>query len=160
LLYLVALSGNAQLFKLMLAKGARLETNPAKAPKPALFEYALKGGNLEIIRFLLGKGFASSLAEKTDALIFSAFSGHLPLVKYWLDSGVPVDAVKGQAFQEGATALMWAASSEKPNLPVMQYLIAQGAQPKREDERKNNLLHWAGHSGANRTYAILSQICR
>ncbi|WP_313432483.1 ankyrin repeat domain-containing protein, partial [Pseudomonas sp.] len=72
----------------------------------------------------------------------AAFKGDLAMIRLLLESGVPVDA----AAQDGRTALMLAAMFNRTE--IVDYLLAQGADPAHQDARGATALMAAQTMGA------------
>ena len=103
---------------------------------------AVKKGNLEIVKYLVGIG-ADVNAEDNDgwtALMSGASGGNLNVVKYFIEKGADVNAKGGW----NITALMGGAWND--NLEIVKYLIGIGA-----DVNAKNYEGWT---------ALMSGVCR
>ena len=105
-------------------------------------------GHLDILQYLVNQGADPTLADKNHAartpLCWACLRGHMSIVRYFIED-MKVDPNHCQVGEE--TALSYATRGN--HLPIVQYLIHQGAYPTLADKDDNPLtpLHWACRNG-------------
>lgn len=98
-----------------------------------LFKRAAKKGDLHIAKYL--NKFVEDEIDKGWALVKSAESGHLEVVKYLVDSGMPTCYITS-AFLE---------ASYKEQLNTVKYLVGKGADIHEEDDKALRFAATHGH---------------
>jgi ankyrin repeat protein len=93
----------------------------------AEFLERIRQGDYGIARLFLDAGMSPSAADEqgTSALMMAAAVGNRDIVDALLERGAEVDARN----PSGMTALMWCAASRTSSLPVLERLLAAGADP-------------------------------
>jgi ankyrin repeat protein len=106
------------------------------------------------VRVLLEHGADPLIANDNGQLPIAgaAFKGDLPMIELLIEHGVPVDA----AAADGRTALMLAAMFNRSE--ILEFLLAKGADPVRQDVRGANALAAAQTMGAADTAARLQAL--
>jgi ankyrin repeat protein len=131
LLY-AARAGHAEAFHVLREAGANLHAR-ARHDTDVL-ECAAAGGNVELVRYLLGQGLPVDghwwseldtirVGDHASPLIEAARHGHREVVRVLLDAGANV-----RARDAGHTALWWA--KKEGHQPVVDLLIERGATKK------------------------------
>ena len=149
------------------AQPAQMSTDEAAAFAAQVFDKA-RQGDAPMLERLLQSGLPVNLRNhKGDTLLMlasyhghhgadpliandngqlpiagAAFKGDMAMIRLLLENGVPVDA----AAQDGRTALMLAAMFNR--VEILEYLLAQGANPALQDARGANALMAAQTMGA------------
>ncbi len=119
-------NGDLALMRLLIAKGAKVADNQELARSSAF------GHCRECVEIALAQGASPNGARQMrTALQDAAGFGDLTVVKMLVEKGADVKAVD----RRGYTALMRAAISYEPGAPaVVDYLLAQGADPKPKND--------------------------
>lgn len=124
----------------LIARGANI--NHVGSYNSTILQDAVTGGSVDLVRQLLDLGAKWSAAEARDnddfvghetPLIASAYSGHLPIVKFLLSRGADVNETGGKYIH----ALLAAGYGQQGD--VVQYLLEKGASL--------NGIDWSLHSG-------------
>jgi hypothetical protein len=105
---------------------------------------AAKFGHLQLAEELVNEG--AEVGRAGDALVAAAENDQVPVLKFLLAAGVPVD-LQDEMF--GATALMHAAGSGA--VEPVKVLLASGADPHAEDHEGKTASAWA-EMGLNTGY--------
>ena len=140
--------------KLLLDKGSDANAL-ANVPQPASpLMLAGQNGNSELIRILLSKNVSvnaqSSLNNSrvqngviqfggVTALHTAALAGNVEAVKLVLDAGANIHAQDVR----GMTPLMWAVSTDRPNLSVVRMLTARGSDLSLKSRAGETVADWA-----------------
>jgi ankyrin repeat protein len=125
-LHWAAMSGNAEMVKLLAVGGANLEAVTRNGSYTAL-HLASKGGHAGAVRALLDAGANARAITSTGsvtALHFAAAAGNTEALTVLLDKGADVNA-RESAW--GQTSLMFAAAYNR--LPALKLLLKRGADP-------------------------------
>jgi ankyrin repeat protein len=125
-LHWAAMSGNAEMVKLLAVGGANLEAVTRNGSYTAL-HLASKGGHAGAVRALLEAGANARAVTSTGsvtALHFAAAAGNTEALTALLDKGADVNA-RESAW--GQTSLMFAAAYNR--LPALKLLLKRGADP-------------------------------
>jgi ankyrin repeat protein len=125
-LHWAAMSGNAEMVKLLAVGGANLEAVTRNGSYTAL-HLASKGGHAGAVRALLEAGANARAITSTGsvtALHFAAAAGNTEALSALLDKGADVNA-RESAW--GQTSLMFAAAYNR--LPALKLLLKRGADP-------------------------------
>ncbi|OOQ88199.1 hypothetical protein PEBR_14255 [Penicillium brasilianum] len=127
-LQLAVNSGNINIVKLLLQKGARINQIEAGVGGKTALQIAAKNGNMELLTLLLTSEADVNHPPATHmgatALQFAAIEGRLEIVCHLLDHGADVNAPGSQTF--GRTALEGAA--ERGHIDTLQVILKNGAQ--------------------------------
>jgi ankyrin repeat protein len=144
--------GDAQMLGRLLASG--LPANLRNHKGDTLLMLASYHGHHDAVQVLLSHGADPLIANDNGQLPIAgaAFKGDLAMIRLLLEHGVPVDA----AADDGRTALMLAAMFNRSE--IVDYLLAQGADPARQDARGANALAAAQTMGAVDTAARLQAL--
>ena len=136
-----ARQGDADMLGRLLASG--LPANLRNHKGDTLLMLASYHGHHDAVRVLLEHRADPLLANDNGQLPIAgaAFKGDLAMIRLLLEHGVPVDA----AAQDGRTALMLAAMFNRREIID---LLAQGADPARQDARGATALMAAQTMGA------------
>lgn len=103
--------------------------------QPSCIEEACVYGNLQAVVLFWAQGLdiptRHTVYERSDAtpLMWAAFEGHLPVVRFLVDQKAPLQACNAL----GHTALHWALSGGHPETAA--YLLDQGADPNQQDRQ-------------------------
>jgi len=125
-------SGRLSLIELFIQKGA--DTSAVDGAGETLINVAADFGHVDILKYLLGKGFSVNSASLIHTpLIAASESGHIEAVKFLLESGAQVNAVP-EARKD--TALHVAA--ETGNEALLKLLLQHKADPslKNTEEKR------------------------
>jgi ankyrin repeat protein len=120
-------------------KGQGLETTDDRWE--TALHCAARGGNKEVVVFLLKKGVQTSSGNENGAtpLMVACLGGHLEVTQ------ILFDATEGQGLEErdsnGETVLSYAASGG--NIEVVAYLLSKGAQASSRDDDGKTPFMWA-----------------
>jgi ankyrin repeat protein len=140
--------------KLLLDKGSEIDVtaNIAQAATPLMA--AAHNGNADLTRLLLSKGSSVNVASTAGsatvlngqvqfgaatALHFAALSGNSEVVKLLLGAGARVDAPD----MRGMTPLMWAVSTDRPNVSIVRELVKNGSDPSFRSKTGESPIDWA-----------------
>ncbi|KAG5511910.1 hypothetical protein JKF63_07735 [Porcisia hertigi] len=103
---------------------------------PSCFEEACAFGNLQAAILMWAQGLIDIPTRRVmyegndaSALMWAAFKGHLPIVRFLVDQGAPLEYVNAL----GHTALLWAIIAG--NADVVRYLLDHGADPSHRDRQ-------------------------
>lgn len=150
-------SGNLNAVNLLLSKGANL-TDVSKTGHTLLMRAVLIGNNVELIKYLIGKGVdvnAKDIDGDTALLkSMNLFSRNIDIVKLLLGSGVDVNATN----KNGNTALIevTALISDKSN-DIIELLLKSGAKVNAANNKGSTALHeGVGHLIVGLPYRIQS----
>ena len=148
----VARKGDAAMLAALLAKG--LPANFRNHNGDTLLMLAAYHGHAEAVKVLLEFKADPLIANDKNQLPIAgaAFKGNLPVVKALIEGGTPVEA----ASSDGRTALMLAAMFNRSE--ILEFLLAKGADPVRQDVRGANALAAAQTMGAADTAARLQAL--
>ncbi|KAJ5935976.1 hypothetical protein N7454_005274 [Penicillium verhagenii] len=145
-----AKNGHKEVVRLLLEKGAELESNDDSRRTPLL--WAARNGHKEVVRLLLEKGaeLESNDDSRRTPLLWAARNGHKAVVRLLLEKGAELDSKDCQ----GRIPLSWAASNGHE--AVVRVLLEKGA----ELECKNNVggqtpLSWAASRGHKAVVRLL-----
>lgn len=99
-----SLNGDSALTRLLLERGANLETTTRSGATPLIL--AARSGHADVVRLLLagGANIDAATEQGVTALIYAAMGCHAETVKTLLDAGADVTAKS----RSGRTALGWA----------------------------------------------------
>lgn len=145
-----ALTGDLALFRLLIAKGARI------ADSPNLARYAAAGHCRECLRLALEGGADpnGATSSRRSALQDAAAFGDLEMVRMLIEKGADMNA----ADRRGYTALMRAALCYEPGSnTVVAYLLAQGAKTEPKNETGETALSLARRFGGTPIVAMLQK---
>jgi ankyrin repeat protein len=140
--------------KLLLDRGADANAQ-ANVPQPSTpLMLAGQNGNAELIKLLLAKSasvnFHSSSTNQrvqngmiqfgsVTALHTAALGGNAEAVSVLLDAGADVNAED----LRGMTPLMWAVSTDRPNLSIVRMLVAKGSDMSIRSKVGETVADWA-----------------
>ncbi|QXI44697.1 ankyrin repeat domain-containing protein [Pseudomonas wayambapalatensis] len=144
--------GDATMLERLLDGG--LPANLRNHKGDTLLMLASYHGHHEAVKVLLAHGADPLIANDNDQLPIAgaAFKGDLAMIRLFIEHGVPVDAAAG----DGRTALMLAAMFNRSE--ILDYLLAQGADPARQDARGATALVAAQTMGASEAAARLQAL--
>jgi ankyrin repeat protein len=135
--------------KLLIAHGAKVDARANYPAAATALMGAAHNGNLELVRILLGREApvnVSSAGEASvvqlgsvTALHFAVLSGNPDVVKALLDAGARVDLQDVR----GMPPLMWAVSTDRPNVPIVRMLLEKGADPSTRSKVDESTVDWA-----------------
>jgi ankyrin repeat protein len=136
-----------------LVQDGGVDVNAKDEDARTALHYAAKGGHLETLKYLVGKGAevnARDIKRKT-ALHYAAQGGHLELLQYLVEEkGAEVDTQN----KKRKTALHYAA--QEGQLKTLKYLVEKGAEVNaRDKERRKTALHYAAQEGHLETLKYL-----
>ena len=103
---------------LLIDRGANLNVDSISDDTP--LDLAARNGDLEMVELLINKGANLRYSEK--ALHHASEKGHLPMVKYLVEKGYPVNKIIGEILRE--TPLDRAV--KKDHYDVVRYLVVVG----------------------------------
>ena len=103
---------SAETMEALIQEGVDIESY-----KDGMFFIPVKGGDLDIVKYLVGHG-ADIHAYDDYALCFASENGHLDIVKYLVEQGANIHAGDDDALY---------LASEYGYLDVVKYLVEQGA---------------------------------
>ncbi|WP_028694677.1 ankyrin repeat domain-containing protein [Pseudomonas cremoricolorata] len=137
-----ARAGDAQMLDRLISSGLPVDLRNGKGD--TLLMLASYHGHFEAVQVLLRHGADPLIANDNNQLPIAgaAFKGDLPMIRLLVENGVPVDA----AAQDGRTALMLAAMFNRGE--ILEYLLAEGADPTHRDARGATALVAAQTMGA------------
>ena len=154
LLHFAAQSGNVIIIETMLSKGFDIDARDETLGVTPLM-VSIASGKLEAAKYLLEKGADKSLKTtpgKLPLLSIASVAGSIAAVEMLLSHGCNIDARDS----EGDTPLMHA--TRLGNTEVVEYLLAQGANPLLRNTSDLGLLHLAAFSDNALTIkAVLSK---
>nr|XP_058942638.1 putative ankyrin repeat protein RF_0381 [Pocillopora verrucosa] len=154
LLHFAAQSGNVIIIETMLSKGFDIDARDETLGVTPLM-VSIASGKLEAAKYLLEKGADKSLKTtpgKLPLLSIASVAGSIAAVEMLLSHGCNIDARDS----EGNTPLMHA--TRLGNTEVVEYLLAQGANPLLRNTSDLGLLHLAAFSDNALTIkAVLSK---
>ena len=154
LLHFAAQSGNVIIIETMLSKGLDIDARDETLGVTPLM-VSIESGKLEAAKYLLEKGADKSLKTtpgKLPLLSIASVAGSIAAVEMLLSHGCNIDARDS----EGNTPLMRA--TRLGNTEVVEYLLAQGANPLLINTSDLGLLHLAAFSDNALTIkAVLSK---
>ena len=142
LLHFAAQSGNVIIIETMLSKGLDIDSRGETLGLTPLM-VSIIFGKLEAAKYLLEKGADESLKStpgKISLLSIASGAGSIAAIEMLLSHGCNIDSRDGG----GDTALMRAATLG--NTEVVEYLLAQGANPLLRNRSDLGLLHLAAAS--------------
>jgi ankyrin repeat protein len=116
-----AMTGNAELIKLLIKAGARVNFMNSRAVS-ALW-LAAGSGSIESVRLLVTSGayINNSNYEDVTPLMMAAMNGHYQVAKYLVDSGADINGIH----KDGDSALMFALANK--HTKIAQLIIDSGA---------------------------------
>lgn len=134
----------------LLALGLDVNVADGKSITPLVA--AAYNGNLRMLNMLLNSGADSTIVDASgkSAIVYAAGRGYIETVKQLLEHSDKIEA--NTRYGNNLTALMWAAGhgNDVPapdGLAVVEYLLAEGADPDLMDNRGRNALHIAAERG-------------
>ncbi len=145
---------NAAVAKLLIEKGASLSARSSIGQVGTALMGAAQNGNLELARLLVAQhADLNAISAESDgnvkkgpvalghlmALHFAVASGSEEVVKLLLDAGAAVDARDVR----GMTPLMFAVSTDRPNVEIVRTLLAKGADASIRSNSGESTLDWA-----------------
>ena len=142
LLHFAAQSGNVIIIETMLSKGLDIDSRGETLGFTPLM-VCIKFGQLEAAKYLLEKGADESLKTtpgRISLLSLASAAGSIAAIEMLLSHGCNIDSRDS----EGDTPLRHAARLE--NTEVVEYLLAQGANPLLRNTSDLGLLHLAALS--------------
>ena len=142
LLHFAAQSDNVIIIETMLSKGLDIDSRGETQGETPLM-LSIASGKLEAAKYLLEKGADESLKStpgKISLLSIASGAGSIAAIEMLLSHGCNIDSRDGG----GDTALMRAATLG--NTEVVEYLLAQGANPLLTNRSDLGLLHLAAAS--------------
>ncbi|MES2526404.1 MAG: ankyrin repeat domain-containing protein [Bdellovibrionota bacterium] len=153
-----AYRGRPEVFQLLLDAGAKQDITLKSVHKNFqlqgmnLFQVALKGGSLEIVKKLSHSDYINKGYGKNDAkpLSHAAANCHDDIVEFLIENGAEINAVS----KLGKTALHNA--SEQNCFPAVASLLEAGADPLIKDN-KNKLAYELGRKGPRSPASFLER---
>lgn len=145
---------NADVAKLLIEKGADLNAKTSIGQAGTALMGAAHNGNLDLARILLAHNAdLNAISADSDgnvkngpvafgkwtALHFAVARGNEEVAKLLLDAGVQVNPRDVR----GMTPLMFAVSTDRPNVNVVKMLLAKGADPSIRSEIGESAIDWA-----------------
>ena len=145
---------NAAVAKLLIEKGASLSAKSSIGQVGTALMGAAHNGNLELTRLLLAHhADLKAISAESDgnvkngpvavgnltALHFAVANGSAEEVKLLLDAGAPVDPRDVR----GMTPLMFAVSTDRPNVEIVRMLLAKGADASMRSDIGESTVDWA-----------------
>ncbi|KPI85221.1 hypothetical protein ABL78_5729 [Leptomonas seymouri] len=125
---------------------------------PSCFEEACAYGNLQAVILMWSQGTVDIPTRKAvyegnsaSALMWASFKGHLPIVRFLLDHGAPIDAANAL----GHTALQWAITAGHTD--VVRYLLDHGADPSQRDRQGFDAAFSAAQNGRLALLVMLTE---
>jgi ankyrin repeat protein len=130
LLWLAVDSGNIELAKFLISKGA--DVNVKNKGEPILYK-AVDSGNIEVIKFLVSNGAdVNAENDNGESILYKAVErGNIEVIKFLVSKGADINA-KGSSKE---IPLHCAACHDR-NIKIAQYLVTQGAYVNTKDVRK------------------------
>lgn len=132
-------AGYLNLVKFLLEESSSQFQDMSKIAE--LMPYAAISGNLELVKYLVGKGVEPNFKEpgfENTALIYALSVGHVEMVKYLVEK---CDALKGD---HGRHVLIMAI--QKGDLEIVKYLVGKGAELKAGNRAGKTVLDIAQRS--------------
>jgi ankyrin repeat protein len=141
-IHLAALENNVQILR-YLVEEERVDLSPPSESGPKALHLAAKGGSMEAVQYLIGKGadIEAKDQEGITPLHAAALQGHLEIVKYFIENKADI----GAQDQEGQTPLHFAAS--EGHLEVVKCLIENKADIGAKTQQRVISLHVAARNG-------------
>jgi ankyrin repeat protein len=145
---------DAAVAKLLLAKGADVNTKANVGQSATALMGAAYNGNAELTRLLLARNAALNVVSgdysvivkngpvlfgNVTALHMATSGGSAEVVKLLLDAGAAVDARDVR----GMTPLMWSVSTDRPEQRVVRLLLDKGADRSARSKLAESTLDWA-----------------
>jgi ankyrin repeat protein len=121
-------NGNYDIFRLLVKSGYELNYQDDNGNN--LLVYALWGGNIDIVKYILNRGIRLS-DTNCNMLIFAASSGNLDLVKY-LHKTYNLEIRKQRKCE--TSALIEAVKTERFNIDLIMYLVDNDANINQKDK--------------------------
>jgi ankyrin repeat protein len=160
-LHAAVAANDVAMAKLLLESGsdANAQANIPQSATPLML--AGQNGNTDLIKLLLAKdvsvnAHSSSTNSRVQngviqfgavtALHTAALAGNAEAVKLLIDAGANVNAEDVR----GMTPLMWAVSTDRPNVSIVRMLIAKGSDVSIRSKSQETVADWArkfNHSG-------------
>jgi ankyrin repeat protein len=139
-----AQNGHAAVVKLLLEKGAELESKDKwYSYKRTALSCAAENGHAAVVKLLLEEGAELELKDNKwrTPLSWAAENGHAAVVKLLLEKGAELKLKD----YEGWTPLLWAARNG--HAAVIKLLLEKGAELESDDYEKRTPLLWAAENG-------------
>jgi uncharacterized protein len=157
-----AMRGDLALAKLLLDRGAALESGEPKIAAPLLFSAAQ--GDAAMVGFLIDRGARvdSRLPKQfipsgPTVLMMAAEDGYSDLVRLLLARGAAVN----MRDSEGLTPLMWAAAAiDRGNTKIVEALLAAGADVTTATDAKETAYIFATRYGNKAAASLLEKAVR
>lgn len=124
-LHIAALTGNLQIFAILVKAGAKLDVQDPLGNTP--LHYAAVSGQIEMVRLMLALHAPIDAQNKQGLtpLMMAAARGNVEIVQALLESG----ASARKSDFTGRDAISWARDSRKPNLvSIIERAAAKGKQ--------------------------------
>ena len=134
-----------------LVQDGEVDVNAKDEDERTALHYAVKGGHLETLKYLVEKGAEVNARDtkRKTALHYAAQGGHLEPLKYLVGKGAEVDAQN----KKGETGLHYAAQGG--HLEALKYLVGKGAEVNALDTKRKTALHYAAEEGQLKTLKYL-----
>lgn len=148
-LFAVARTGNVEIAKLLVDKGADVKLN-VRGDGTALIT-AAEYGHLELVKYLSSKGanINRKFPNQGNALIAASGNGHLNIMKYLISQGADIN----QYSPNQGNALIAAAHSD--NVNAVKYLVEKGMDINFFSPNQGNALIVAANNGQIETAKYL-----
>ena len=146
-----AMNGHEVVVKLLLDKGAELETKDTEYRRTPL-SYAARSGHEAVVKLLLDKG-AELETKDTEygrtPLAWATENGYEAVVKLLLEEGAELDTKSNN----GRTPLSWAVRNRHE--AVVKLLLEEGAELDTKDNYGRTPLSWAAENGHEAVVKLL-----
>jgi ankyrin repeat protein len=142
--------GNEVVVKLLLEKGAELETKDSNNRTP--LSWATENGHETIVKLLVEKGAKFETKDRyygRTPLSWAAGNGHEAVVKLLLEKGAELETIDSN----GRTPLSLAAGNGHET--VVKLLVEKGAKLETENSNNRTPLSWAAENGYEAVVKLL-----
>jgi hypothetical protein len=150
-----AIRGHEAVVKLLLEKGAELESKDNGSGRTPL-SWAAEKGHETVVKLLLEKGAELESKDKDEGrtpLWWAAVRGHEAVVKLLLEKGAELESKDNR----GRTPLSWAA--ERGHEAVVKLLLEKGAELESKDNGSGRTpLWWAAVKGHEAVVKLLTSV--
>ena len=146
-----AWNGHEAVVKLLLERGAELETKDNDSGRTPLL-WAAWNGHEAVVKLLLEKGAELETKDNDSGwtpLLWASWNGHEAVVKLLLEKGAELESKD----DNGQTPLWWAAYNG--HKAVVKLLLEKGADLESKDDYGQTPLWWAANNGHKAVVKLL-----